>query len=167
MEEKEKIVLVIKSDRIHIEYKKLDAKVVYLPANPDNKLLKAARDSIFTVSGGTHDERNEYRKLMRQITDQHEEYLRGKIKEIKPDQVIFILDECRVNNTCFINRILNDKLLFIPIKECEDVFICIKKDIPVTTLLVDGSACLRINKVQEISNTLLKNYNYRAKWKEK
>lgn len=167
MEEKEKTVLVIKSDRIHIEYKNLDAKVIYLSDYPDDKLFKEARNSIFTVSGGTHEERNEYRKLMREITDQHEEYLSGKIKEIKPDQVIFVLDECRVNNACFINRIFNDKLLFIPIKECKDVFLCTKMDIPVTTLLVDSSACLQTNKVQEISNTLLKNYNYRAKWEEK
>lgn len=167
MEEKEKIILVIKSDRIHIEYKNLDAKVIYLSAYPDNKLFKEAKDSIFTVSNGTPEERKEYRKLMYEIIDKHGEHLSEKIKEIKPDQVIFVLDECRVNNSCFINRILNDKLLFIPIKECKDVFLCTKRDIPVTILLVDDSACLQINKVQEISNTLLKNYNYRAKWEEK
>lgn len=167
MEEKEKTVLVIKSDRIHIEYKNLDAKVIYLSAYPDDKLFKKVKDSIFTVSNGTLEERKEYRKLMYEIIDQHEEYISGKIKEIKPDQVIFVLDECSVNNTCFINRIFNNKLLFIPIEECKDVFLCTKRDVPVTILLVDGSACLRINKVQEISNTLLKNYNYRAKWEEK
>lgn len=167
MEEKEKTVLVIKSDRIHIEYKNLDAKVIYFSAYPDDKLFKEAKDSIFTVPNGTLEERGKYRKLMYEIIDQHEEHLREKIKEIKPDQVIFVLDKCRVNNTCLINRIFNNKLLFIPIEECKDVFLCTKRDIPVITLLVDGSACLQTNKVQEISNTLLKNYNYRAKWEEK